>query len=62
MPGRLEFETEHEQDAEVLTKDMEFGKVYRFGGELLPSEEQALGGKAEQGRSRMEASGRGGVS
>lgn len=62
MAGRLEFETEHEQDAEVLTKDMEFGKVYSFGGELLPSEEQALGGKAAEGRSRMEASGRGGVS
>lgn len=62
MPGRLEFETEHEQEAEVLTKDMEFGKVYRFGGELLPSEEQALGGKAVGGRSRMEASGRGGPS
>lgn len=62
MAGRLEFETEHEQDAETLTKDMEFGKVYRFGGELLPSEEQALGGKAVAGRSRMEASGRGGAS
>lgn len=62
MAGRLEFETEHEQDAETLTKDMEFGKVYSFGGELLPSEEQALGGKAVGGRSRMEASGRGGPS
>lgn len=62
MAGRLEFETEHEQEAEVLVKDMEFGKVYRFGGELLPSEEQALGGKAVAGRSRMEASGRGGTS
>ncbi|CAO1621812.1 unnamed protein product [Jaminaea pallidilutea] len=62
MPGRLEFETEHEQDAEVLTKDMEFGKVYSFGGELLPSEEQALGGKAVEGRSRMDASARGGAS
>lgn len=62
MPGRLEFETEFEQDAEALTKDMEFGKVYRFGGDLLPSEEQALGGKAVGGRSRMEASGRGGPS
>ncbi|CAO1632834.1 unnamed protein product [Sympodiomycopsis kandeliae] len=62
MAGRLEFETEFEQEAETLTKDMEFGKVYRFGGELLPSEEQALGGKAVAGRSRMEASGRGGAS
>ncbi|PWN22491.1 hypothetical protein BCV69DRAFT_297779 [Microstroma glucosiphilum] len=62
MAGRLEFETEHEQEAETLTKDMEFGKVYAFGGELLPSEEEALGGKAVGGRSRMEASGRGGPS
>lgn len=60
MPGRLEFETEYEQDAENFVKDMEFGKVYKFGGELMPSELEALGGKAEQGKSRMEASGRGG--
>lgn len=62
MPGRLEFETEYEQDAENFVKDMEFGKVYKFGGELMPSELEALGGKAEQGKSRMEASGRGGPS
>jgi len=62
MPGRLEFETEYEQEAENFVKDMEFGKVYRFGGEMMPSELEALGGRAEQGKSRMEASGRGGPS
>lgn len=60
MPGRLEFETEHEQDAENYVKDMEFGKVYRYGGEIIPSEMEALGRKAERGHMRMEASGRGG--
>lgn len=39
MPGRLEFETEYENEAETLVKDMEFGKVYHFGGELQPSAE-----------------------
>lgn len=62
MPGRLEFENEYEQDAENFVKDMEFGKVYRFGGEMMPSELEALGGAAEKGKSRMEASGRGGPS
>lgn len=36
MPGRLEFEHEYENEAEVLIKDMEFGKVYHFGGEDQP--------------------------
>lgn len=62
MPGRLEFETEYEQEAENYVKDMEFGKVYKYGGETMPSEMEALGGKAEKGKSRMEASGRGGPS
>lgn len=44
MPGRLEFETEYEQEAENLTKDMEFGKVYDFGGDKLAGEQEALGG------------------
>jgi transcriptional adapter 2-alpha len=60
MPGRLEFEVEYENEAENYVKDMEFGKVYRFGGEMIPSEMEALGRKAEQGRVRMEGSGRGG--
>ncbi|GAA6002873.1 chromatin-binding transcription regulator ADA2 [Rhodotorula paludigena] len=36
MPGRLEFEHEYENEAEVLIKDMVFGKVYHFGGEDQP--------------------------
>ena len=60
MPGRLEFEHEYEQDAEHLIKDIEFGRVYEFGGADMPSEWEALGSKATQGHARMEASGRGG--
>ncbi|PWY99778.1 hypothetical protein BCV70DRAFT_190796 [Testicularia cyperi] len=60
MPGRLEFEHEYEQEAEHLIKDIEFGKVYEFGGADMPSEWEALGSKATQGHARMEASGRGG--
>ncbi|GAA5890767.1 hypothetical protein JCM6882_000651 [Rhodosporidiobolus microsporus] len=37
MPGRLEFEHEWENEAEVLIKDMEFGKVYHFGGDSQPA-------------------------
>ncbi|KAK4054111.1 Transcriptional adapter ada2 [Microbotryomycetes sp. JL201] len=37
MPGRLEFETEYENEAETLVKDMEFGRVYQFGGEAQPA-------------------------
>lgn len=37
MPGRLEFEHEYENDAEVLIKDLEFGKVYHFGGDSQPA-------------------------
>ncbi|WFD32080.1 Transcriptional adapter ada2 [Malassezia sp. CBS 17886] len=36
MPGRLEFEHEYEQDAEHLVSDMEFGRVYAFGGDAIP--------------------------
>ncbi|SNX84681.1 related to ADA2 - general transcriptional adaptor or co-activator [Melanopsichium pennsylvanicum] len=60
MPGRLEFEHEYEQEAEHLIKDIEFGRVYEFGGADMPSEWEALGSKATQGHARMEASGRGG--
>lgn len=60
MPGRLEFEHEYEQEAEHLIKDIEFGRVYDFGGADMPSEWEALGSKATQGHVRMEASGRGG--
>ncbi|GAA6042350.1 hypothetical protein JCM8097_003865 [Rhodosporidiobolus ruineniae] len=37
MPGRLEFEHEWENEAEVLIKDMEFGRVYHFGGDSQPA-------------------------
>lgn len=37
MPGRLEYETEYENEAESLVKDMEFGKVYLFGGDEQPA-------------------------
>ncbi|KAM0789610.1 hypothetical protein ACM66B_000416 [Microbotryomycetes sp. NB124-2] len=37
MPGRLEFETEYENEAETLVKDMEFGRVYQFGGDAQPA-------------------------
>lgn len=60
MPGRLEFEHEYEQDAENYIKDMDFGKVYRYGGDEILSELDALGRQAERGHMRMEASGRGG--
>lgn len=43
MPGRLEFETEWENDAEALIKDMEFGLVHRYGGDSQPTREEALG-------------------
>lgn len=37
MPGRLEFETEIENEAETLVKDMEFAHVYEFGGDSQPA-------------------------
>ncbi|TIB87880.1 hypothetical protein E3Q19_03499 [Wallemia mellicola] len=36
MPGRLEFEHELENDAEVLIKDLEFGLVHGLKGDSLP--------------------------
>lgn len=52
MPGRLEFEHEYENEAEVLIKDLEFGRVYHFGGELQPAApptEKAAGEKEGEG-------------
>lgn len=37
MPARLEFEHEFENEAEVLIKDLEFGKVLQFGGQDQPA-------------------------
>lgn len=42
MPGRLEFETEWENDCEGLIKDMEFGLVARYGGFHQPTREEAM--------------------
>lgn len=42
MPGRLEYETEYENEAEGLVKDMEFGKVYQFGGDEQPAGEEPV--------------------
>lgn len=36
MPGRLEFDTEVENEAEVVIKDMEFGLVMQYGGADQP--------------------------
>ncbi|KAJ9100114.1 hypothetical protein QFC19_005794 [Naganishia cerealis] len=36
MPGRLEFEHEVENDAEMVIKDMEFGLVFAYGGDEIP--------------------------
>ncbi|KAK0544259.1 Transcriptional adapter ada2 [Tilletia horrida] len=38
MPGRLEFEYEYEHEAENLIKDLEFGRVYKYGGDLIPGD------------------------
>ncbi|CAH7666363.1 transcriptional adapter 2 [Phakopsora pachyrhizi] len=37
MPGRLDFETEWENEAENSIKDLSFGRVYRFGGNSQPA-------------------------
>lgn len=55
MPGRLEFETEWENDAEALIKDMEFGLVHRYGGDDQPTREQALGQTTERTREESAA-------
>ncbi|ORY23443.1 hypothetical protein BCR39DRAFT_549321 [Naematelia encephala] len=36
MPGRLEFEHEVDNDAELVIKDFEFGLVHKFGGDEQP--------------------------
>lgn len=37
MPGRLEFEHEVENDAEMAVKDMDFGLVWKYGGDEQPA-------------------------
>lgn len=36
MPGRLEFEHEVDNDAELAVKDFEFGLVFKYGGDEQP--------------------------
>ena len=36
MPGRLEFEHEVDNDAEMVVKDFEFGMVWKYGGDEQP--------------------------
>ena len=36
MPGRLEFEHEVDNDAELVVKDFEFGPVWKYGGDEQP--------------------------
>lgn len=36
MPGRLEFEHEVDNEAEMVVKDFEFGLVYKYGGDEQP--------------------------
>lgn len=39
LPGRLEFEHEHDNEAEDLVKDLEFGIVSDFGGDQIVEDE-----------------------
>jgi transcriptional adapter 2-alpha len=41
MPGRLEFEHEVDNEAELPVKDMEFGLVYKYGGDAQPEAKEA---------------------
>lgn len=55
MPGRLEFETEWENDAEGLIKDMEFGLVHRYGGDDQPTREEAMAANGSGERIREDS-------
>jgi transcriptional adapter 2-alpha len=48
MPGRLEFEHEIDNDAEVPVKDMEFGLVFKYGGDQQPASKPAEVKAAEE--------------
>jgi transcriptional adapter 2-alpha len=45
MPGRLEFDHEVENEAEVVIKDMDFGLVYDFGGDEMAEGSVPAGGR-----------------
>lgn len=42
MPGRLEFEHEVENEAEMAVKDLEFGLVWKFGGDQQPEAQPSV--------------------
>lgn len=42
LPGRLEFEHEHDNEAEDLVKDLEFGIVLDYGGDQIVEDENDL--------------------
>ncbi|THH29262.1 hypothetical protein EUX98_g4930 [Antrodiella citrinella] len=46
LPGRLEFEHEHDNEAEDLVKDLEFGVCLEWGGDAIPEDEHDLEVKA----------------
>ncbi|KAF8160648.1 hypothetical protein B0H34DRAFT_697534 [Crassisporium funariophilum] len=46
LPGRLEFEHEIDNEAEDLVKDLEFGVVLEYGGDLMKEDENDLDVKA----------------
>jgi transcriptional adapter 2-alpha len=48
MPGRLEFDHEIDNDAEVPVKDMEFGLVWKFGGDEQPAAKVSVPVDAEE--------------
>lgn len=48
LPGRLEFDTELDNDAENLVKDLEFGVVLQYGGDLIPEDENDPDVRARQ--------------
>jgi transcriptional adapter 2-alpha len=45
MPGRLEFDHEVENEAEVVIKDMDFGLIHSFGGDEMREGPPPAGGR-----------------
>jgi transcriptional adapter 2-alpha len=45
MPGRLEFDHEVENEAEVVIKDMDFGLIYSYGGDEMREGPPPAGGR-----------------
>ncbi len=67
MPGRLEFEHEVDNDAELVVKDFDFGLVWKYGGHEQPQakvtrptvdeEEGGEGDEEEAGKHRLKEEG-----